>query len=40
MKDVVEIRRQLLDEHHPDRIASEAWLEQFKREMGDMQHLS
>jgi tetratricopeptide (TPR) repeat protein len=40
MKDVVQIHWQVLDEHHPARTGSEVWLEQFEREMGNMQHLS
>jgi hypothetical protein len=35
MKHIVEIQRQVLDEHHPARIGSEAWLEQFEREIAN-----
>jgi Tetratricopeptide repeat len=37
MKHVVEIRRQVVDEYHLARIVCEAWLEHFKRKMGNMQ---
>lgn len=33
-KRVVEIGRQVPDEHHPDRISSETWLEIFNSELG------
>jgi hypothetical protein len=37
MKHVIRKCRQVLDEYHPARTGSEAWLEHFEREMGNMQ---